>query len=143
MRRLNARDMMILSGDQLYSMDFKQMLRTHRESGADATVAVIPVAEEQTSAFGILKMDATGRIVHFEEKPSPDRLPALLSELPGGGSGYLASMGIYIFRRGVHPGRGPAPARAGPRLPRLLGGRRDDPVLLPGEPGALRADPAL
>jgi glucose-1-phosphate adenylyltransferase len=101
MRRTSARDMMILSGDQLYSMDFRQMLRTHRESGADATVAVIPVAEEQTSAFGILKMDTTGRIVHFEEKPSPDRLPALLSELPGGGGGYLASMGIYIFRRGV------------------------------------------
>ncbi len=101
MRRTEARDMMILSGDQLYSMDFRQMLRTHRESGADATVAVIPVAEDQTSAFGILKMDGTGRIVHFDEKPPRDRLPALLSDLPGGGSGYLASMGIYIFRREV------------------------------------------
>src|SRR5947208_12844521 len=56
MRRTEARDMLILSGDQLYSMDFKQLLRTHRDSGADATVAVIPVAEDQTSAFGILKM---------------------------------------------------------------------------------------
>ena len=101
MRRLQARDMMILSGDQLYSMDFRAMLRTHRESGADATVAVIPVAEDQTSGFGILKMDASGRIVHFEEKPPRDRLPALVSELPGGGQGYLASMGIYVFRRGV------------------------------------------
>ena len=78
------------------------MLRTHRESGADATVAVIPVAEDQTSAFGILKMDNTGRIVHFDEKPPRDRLPALVSELPGGDErGYLASMGIYIFRREV------------------------------------------
>jgi glucose-1-phosphate adenylyltransferase len=101
MRRTAARDMMILSGDQLYSMDFRAMLRTHRESGADATVAVIPVAEDQTSAFGILKMDGSGRIVHFDEKPPRDRLPALVSELPGGGTGYLASMGIYIFRRGV------------------------------------------
>jgi glucose-1-phosphate adenylyltransferase len=101
MRRTNARDVLILSGDQLYSMDFKQMLQTHRQSGADATVAVIPVAEDQTSAFGILKMDATGRIVHFDEKPPRERLPGLLSELPGGGSGYLASMGIYIFRREV------------------------------------------
>jgi glucose-1-phosphate adenylyltransferase len=77
------------------------MLRTHRDSGADATVAVIPVAEDQTSAFGILKMDASGRIIHFDEKPPRDRLPALVSELPGGGNGYLASMGIYIFRREV------------------------------------------
>ena len=122
--------------------------------------AVIPVAEDQTSAFGILKMDATGRIVHFDEKPPRDRLPGLVSELPGGGSGYLASMGIYIFRREVleqarrqppagrlrpprHPRRGPAPARAGLRLPRLLGGRRDDPVVLPGQPRAVRRDPAL
>jgi glucose-1-phosphate adenylyltransferase len=46
-------------------------------------------------------MDATGRIVHFDEKPPHDRLPALVSELPSGGQGYLASMGIYIFRRDV------------------------------------------
>ena len=101
MRRTGARDVLILSGDQLYSMDFRQMLQTHRESGADATVAVIPVAEDQTSGFGILKMDGTGRIVHFDEKPPRERLPGLVSELPGGASGYLASMGIYIFRREV------------------------------------------
>jgi len=101
MRRVAARDMMILSGDQLYKMDFRQMLRTHRESGADATVAVIPVTEEQTSGFGIVKMDNTGRIVQFEEKPPADRLPGLASDLPDKRSGYLASMGIYIFRREV------------------------------------------
>jgi glucose-1-phosphate adenylyltransferase len=102
MRRTGARDMLILSGDQLYSMDFRQMLRTHRESNADATVAVIPVAEDQTSAFGILKMDDSGRIVHFDEKPPRERLPGLVSTLPnGGGQGYLASMGIYIFRREI------------------------------------------
>src|SRR5204862_1819921 len=100
-RSTPARDMLILSGDQLYSMDYAQMLETHRDSGADATVAVIPVAEDQTSAFGILKMEATGRIVHFDEKPPRERLPALLSELPGGGTGYLASMGIYFFKREV------------------------------------------
>jgi glucose-1-phosphate adenylyltransferase len=101
MRRTPARDLLILSGDQLYTMDYRQMLRTHRESGADATVAVIPVAPEQASAFGILKMDASGRIIHFDEKPPADRLPALASDLPGGGSGHLASMGIYLFRRDV------------------------------------------
>jgi glucose-1-phosphate adenylyltransferase len=101
MRRTPAKDMLILSGDQLYQMDYRQMLRTHRESGADATVGVIPVAEDQTSGFGILKMDATGRIVHFDEKPPRDRLPGLLSNLPGGETGFLASMGIYIFKREV------------------------------------------
>jgi glucose-1-phosphate adenylyltransferase len=101
MRRTPARDMLILSGDQLYSMDYAQMLETHRKSDADATVAVIPVAENQTSAFGILKMDNSGRIVHFDEKPPPDRLAGLQSELPGGGTGYLASMGIYLFKREV------------------------------------------
>src|SRR5208337_1742061 len=65
MHRRSARDLMVLSGDQLYSMDFRQMLRTHRESGADATVAVIPVAEEQASELGILRMDASGHIVLF------------------------------------------------------------------------------
>jgi glucose-1-phosphate adenylyltransferase len=82
-------------------MDFKAMLQTHRDSNADATVAVIPVAQDQTSAFGILKMDTTGRIVHFDEKPPAERLPGLVSELPGGGQGYLASMGIYLFKREV------------------------------------------
>jgi glucose-1-phosphate adenylyltransferase len=101
MRRTPATDMLILSGDQLYQMDYRQMVRTHRESGADATVAVIPVDEEQTSAFGILKMNAAGRIVHFDEKPPRERLDGLRSDLPGGGHGYLASMGIYLFKRGI------------------------------------------
>ena len=71
MRRTPGRDLLILSGDQLYNMDYREMIKTHRDSGADATVAVIPVSPEQASAFGILKMDATGRIVHFDEKPPP------------------------------------------------------------------------
>ncbi len=101
MRRHPARDILILSGDQLYQMDYGQMLDTHRRSRADCTVAVIPVSADQASAFGILKMDATGRITHFEEKPPRDRLPDLVSDIPGIGPGYLASMGIYIFERGT------------------------------------------
>ena len=101
MRRTPGRDLLILSGDQLYNMDYREMIKTHRDSGADATVAVIPVSPEQASAFGILKMDSTGRIVHFDEKPPADRLPALLSDLPGGQQGHLASMGIYLFKRDV------------------------------------------
>jgi len=101
MRRHRARDILILSGDQLYQMDYRQMLETHRRGKADCTVAVIPVSADQAGAFGILKMDASGRIVHFEEKPARDRLPALVSDIPGVGPGYLASMGIYIFERGT------------------------------------------
>jgi len=101
LRRHSSRDILILSGDQLYQMDYRQMLDTHRRSKAACTVGVIPVSADQASAFGILKMDASGRITHFEEKPSADRLPDLVSDIPGVGPGYLASMGIYIFERGT------------------------------------------
>jgi glucose-1-phosphate adenylyltransferase len=99
MRRHHGRDMLILSGDQLYQMDYRAMLATHRNNQADCTVGVIPVDADQASSFGILKMDATGRIVQFEEKPPRDRLPDLVSDIPGVGPRYLASMGIYIFER--------------------------------------------
>ncbi|HEY4184044.1 MAG TPA: glucose-1-phosphate adenylyltransferase [Polyangia bacterium] len=99
MRRHRARDILILSGDQLYQMDYRHMLDTHRRNDAACTVGVIPVSADQAGAFGILKMDASGRIVHFEEKPKPDRLPHLVSDIPGVGPGYLASMGIYVFER--------------------------------------------
>jgi glucose-1-phosphate adenylyltransferase len=94
-----SRDVLILSGDQLYQMDFRKMLETHRRHVADATVAVTPVPAEQAGGYGILKMNRQGRIVRFEEKPGPDRLPELVSEIPGYGPGYLASMGIYLFGR--------------------------------------------
>jgi glucose-1-phosphate adenylyltransferase len=93
-------DIIILSGDQLYRMDFREMLRTHRESRADATIAMKEVPAEQTIGFGIMRVDKTGRIVHFDEKPPPERLKGLESFLPGRKDpAYLASMGIYIFRR--------------------------------------------
>jgi glucose-1-phosphate adenylyltransferase len=98
-RSHHARDVMILSGDQLYQMDYRKMAETHRRHVADATVAVIPVPRDQTAAFGILKVNRQGRIVHFEEKPSPERLDDLESEIPGHGRGFLASMGIYMFSR--------------------------------------------
>ena len=93
-------DLAILGGDQLYRMDFEKMLEVHHSTKADATVAIKPVPAEQTSGFGIMKTAADGRIVHFEEKPKADRLPELISPIPGGKeSAYLASMGIYIFNR--------------------------------------------
>jgi glucose-1-phosphate adenylyltransferase len=98
-RSHGSRQVLILSGDQLYQMDFRKMAETHRHHMADATVAVIPVSREQTAAFGILKANRQGRIVHFEEKPGPERLDDLESEIPGHGRGFLASMGIYMFSR--------------------------------------------
>ena len=94
-------DVLILSGDQLYQMDYRKMRETHVTAAADITVAVTPVDEAAAPGFGILKVDTTGRIVHFHEKPRPDELADLKSEIPGGGEGYLASMGIYIFKRGA------------------------------------------
>jgi glucose-1-phosphate adenylyltransferase len=94
-------EVLILSGDQLYQMDYRRLLETHRQQMADVTVAALPVTAEQTSAFGILKVSPQGRIVHFEEKPAADRLPELVSELPGQAPAYLASMGIYVFSREV------------------------------------------
>src|SRR5262245_29731472 len=65
-------DVLILSGDQLYRMDFRQLVKTHRESDADATIAVLPVNREQTPNFGILRLDETGRVKGFVEKPKTE-----------------------------------------------------------------------
>jgi glucose-1-phosphate adenylyltransferase len=94
-----SKEVLILSGDQLYQMDYNVLADTHRNNRAQVTVGVIPVSREQTAGFGILKVDARGRIVHFEEKPGPERLDELESDIPGYGRGFLASMGIYLFER--------------------------------------------
>lgn len=96
----NWKHAFILGGDQIYRMDLCAMLETHVRSKADATVAIKPVPAEQTSGFGIMKTDRDGRIVHFDEKPPRERLPGLVSRLPGRDEDvYLASMGIYVFTR--------------------------------------------
>lgn len=75
---------LILSGDQLYRMDYAEMLETHKKNNADLTIAVMPVPWEEASRFGIITTDEEGRITKFTEKPKkPDS--------------NLASMGIYIF----------------------------------------------
>lgn len=91
----------ILSGDQLYSMDYRAMLAHHLDTGADVTVAVTPVRAEEAPAFGILKTDAAHRITEFHEKPPLAELAGKESpvapELEAEGRVYLASMGIYVF----------------------------------------------
>ena len=92
--------LVILSGDQLYRMDLQAMLRVHRETSAAITVAMKAVPAEQTHGLGIMKVDRSGRVLHFDEKPPAERLPGLASTPPGAQqSVYLASMGIYVFTR--------------------------------------------
>lgn len=93
------RDVLILSGDQLYHLDFRRMVDAHRQQRADVTVAVKPVGAEHAPGFGILRMAPNGRITQFEEKPDPSRFVDLVSEVPGTGQAFLASMGIYVFTR--------------------------------------------
>ena len=63
---------LILSGDQLYRMDFREMLRTHQEAGADVTIGGVPMHSQAASSFGIMKLDDTGRVVGFKEKPQTE-----------------------------------------------------------------------
>lgn len=95
--------LLILSGDQLYQMDFGLMLNNHIQKGADISIATIPVGEKEAPEFGILKSGDDDLIHAFIEKPSEDLLPMWSSntgdEMMVQGRVYLASMGIYIFNK--------------------------------------------
>jgi glucose-1-phosphate adenylyltransferase len=106
----NCDEVLILSGDQLYRMDYRQLIRTHRESRADVTIAAIPVREDQTAGFGLMRIDDTGRVVSFVEKPKtePERKPYYTPAewieergIPCQNRHYLANMGIYLFNTEV------------------------------------------
>jgi glucose-1-phosphate adenylyltransferase len=99
MKNHRFKEVLILSGDQLYQMDYRKFIDSHRRQMADVTVAVTPVTAAQASSFGILKVNGQGRIVHFDEKPPQERLANLVSDIPGVGPTFLASMGIYAFSR--------------------------------------------
>ena len=102
--------LLILSGDQLYRMDFRRIIDQHAETGADITVATIPVSRHETEALGIMQIDAERRITRFVEKPKEPALQDSL-KLPaewyaplgikGEGDLFLASMGIYVFNRDI------------------------------------------
>ncbi len=94
-------DALILAGDHLYRMDYRDFIRFHRESRADVTIAVLPISADEASRFGILKTNGEGRIVAFREKPQGAEALAGLESYPGQTRPYLASMGIYIFRMDV------------------------------------------
>ncbi|MBO6880983.1 glucose-1-phosphate adenylyltransferase [Winogradskyella sp.] len=94
---------LILSGDQLYQMDFNEMIEAHEASGAEISIATQPVNAKDATAFGILKTDNKSIIESFIEKPDASILPEWTSlvsdEMKKEGRHYLASMGIYIFNR--------------------------------------------
>ncbi len=96
---------LILSGDQLYQMDFREIIQAHNDRGAEITVAGIPVTAAEPAGMGIMKVQDNGRVVAFHEKPGPEHLPELCCPLPnvrtaGTGRDFLANMGIYVFHKG-------------------------------------------
>jgi glucose-1-phosphate adenylyltransferase len=96
---------LILSGDQLYQMDFEEMIENHVNSKADISIATIPVTAKEATEFGILKKGEGNIIESFVEKPKKDVLQEWVSDtgevMQNQGRNYLASMGIYIFGRRV------------------------------------------
>lgn len=101
---------LILSGDQLYRMDFREMMKTHLDSNADATIAGIPVTRGDASSLGIMQVDESGRVIGFVEKPQTEeelatvRMDPAWLEARGMSTGdrdCLASMGLYLFKKEV------------------------------------------
>ena len=100
-------EVLILSGDHLYRMDYRQFVERHRETGADITLSVVPIDEKRASDFGLMKIDQSGRVIDFSEKPKGDALKAMqvdttvlgLSPEEAKQNPYIASMGIYVFNK--------------------------------------------
>ncbi len=102
-------EFLILSGDHLYRMDYRLFIERHRSTGADITLSVVPIGEDLASSFGLMKIDGSGRVVDFYEKPKGDALRQMQVDTTTLGltpdqakqKPYIASMGIYTFKRQV------------------------------------------
>jgi glucose-1-phosphate adenylyltransferase len=105
----DAEEFLILSGDHLYRMDYRLFVQRHRETGADITLSVIPMDDRRASDFGLMKIDQSGRVIDFSEKPKGDDLYQMrvdtsvlgLSSEQAQQQPYIASMGIYVFKKDV------------------------------------------
>ncbi|KAJ4824564.1 Glucose-1-phosphate adenylyltransferase large subunit, chloroplastic/amyloplastic [Turnera subulata] len=105
----NVEHVLILSGDHLYRMDYMDFVQKHIDSNADITVSCIPMDDSRASDYGLMKINGTGRIVHFSEKPKGPDLKAMqvdttvlgLSKQEAVQYPYIASMGVYVFRTDV------------------------------------------
>src|SRR4051812_45075541 len=107
--RYDADYYLILAGDHLYRMDYRDMVDAHIDRRADVTIAAQPVTPVDAPAMGIFRFDRNGQIVAFEEKPSPERLTEIGQSIPRGAlfaghtaeKPFVASMGVYVFSRDV------------------------------------------
>jgi glucose-1-phosphate adenylyltransferase len=108
-RDAHVDEYLILSGDQLYRMNYRDLVHHHYQAKADITLSVLPVDKNRASSFGLLKIDHSGRVVDFSEKPKGDALQKMqvdtttlgLSPEAAKTNPYIASMGIYLFKREV------------------------------------------
>jgi glucose-1-phosphate adenylyltransferase len=102
-------EVVILSGDHLYRMDYREFVQRHRDTNADITLSVIPMSEKNASEFGLMKIDDNGRVVNFCEKPTGQALLDMRVDTTKLGLNaeqatekpYIASMGIYVFKKQV------------------------------------------
>ena len=100
-------EVIILSGDHLYRMDYRLFVERHRSTGADVTLSVVPVGYKVASSFGLMKIDNAGRIIDFNEKPKGDALESMKVDTTTLGlnaeqakeNPFIASMGIYVFKK--------------------------------------------
>ena len=105
LRDWRVKTLLILSGDHLYRMDYRQFLERHYSTNADVTISVVPSKPADAEGFGLLKTDSDGKIVEFREKPKGEALEAMrvdttsfgLSDEESRQRPFLASMGIYVF----------------------------------------------
>lgn len=95
----SIKNILILSGDQLYKMDFRRLLEFHVEKNAEITIACNPVSPGEINEFGIIGMDKNGRINNFTEKPESEKSVSNMAVKEGNNKFYLASMGIYLFNK--------------------------------------------
>ncbi|QLE58479.1 glucose-1-phosphate adenylyltransferase [Nostoc sp. TCL26-01] len=102
-------EFLILSGDHLYRMDYRLFIQRHRDTNADITLSVIPIDDRRASDFGLMKIDQSGRVIDFSEKPKGAALEQMKVDTTVLGltpeqavlQPYIASMGIYIFKKDV------------------------------------------
>lgn len=108
-KNAHVENIIILSGDHLYRMDYMDFVQKHRDSGADITISCVAMDDSRASDYGLMKIDSTGQVLYFSEKPKGDDLKAMevdttvlgLSPEEATKKPYIASMGVYVFRKEI------------------------------------------
>ncbi|KAL1803903.1 hypothetical protein ACET3Z_032550 [Daucus carota] len=108
-RSKDIEDVLILSGDHLYRMDYMNFVQNHRESGADITISCLPMDDSRASDFGLMSIDSKGRVLSFSEKPRGAELKTMAVDTTILGlpreeaekKPYIASMGVYVFKKEI------------------------------------------